>query len=88
MPPFHKLFPFMKSMINAWYLVILACLFILAGCQTSSHEVSEETGGISHSAYKAFTDNSPKNGYPDYRAFFYSKTNDAYGFSYDYSSVV
>jgi len=62
-------------------------IIFLAGCQTSSHDVSEEAGGISRSAYKAFTDNSPKNGYPDYRAFFYSKTNDAFGFSYDYSSV-
>lgn len=69
------------------FLVTLSAFFLLAACQGSPHDISADTGGISKGAYKVFTDISREGGYPDYRAFFYSKSKDAYGYSYGYYSV-
>ena len=69
------------------YFLAFLSIILLSACQTSPHYVSDETGGISKGAYKVFTDRSRTNGYADYRAFFYSKSKDAYGYSYGFYSV-
>lgn len=69
------------------FLVMLTALFLLSACQTPQKEVMLDTSGLSGKAVNAFKAYSGKWGYADYKAFFYSNTDEMWGESLGFETA-